>query len=176
MTIVREAQRGRLREPVPRALIVENRWRARRYGLNAALVDWERDEAEATSKRYERWIARLLPAAVELGIWPHLELAVARALSQGSAADQQRSWYKEAGSFERLVEILSDATAEPWAPPSRTTRRDGGRAAGIRRPRTPASADRRTGKSAPTAADGIALELAAAPQSAALPDQPELDR
>ncbi|MGN6516496.1 MAG: carboxylate-amine ligase [Rhizomicrobium sp.] len=176
MTLAMEAQRGRLREPVPRALIVENRWRARRYGLSASLVDWQRDEAVKTSERYARWVARLLPAAVELGIWPALELAVARALSQGSAADQQRSWHKEAGSFESLVETLANATAEPWTPPSRTTRRDSGRAVGTRRPRAPASADIRSGIAAPAAAGGVALELAASPQPAALSNQSELDR
>jgi glutamate---cysteine ligase / carboxylate-amine ligase len=176
MILAEEVQSGRLREPVPRAFIVENKWRARRYGLNASLVDWQRDEAVATSERYGRWVARLLPAAMELGIWPRLELAVARALSQGSVADQQRGWHKEAGSFESLVEILSNATAEPWTPPSRTTRYDAGRKTRTRRPSSPAPADLRVGHAPAAAAGGAALELAAAPGRPALSDQPELDR
>ncbi len=176
MTLAEEVRRGRLREPMPRAFIVENKWRARRYGLNASLVDWQRDEAISTSERYERWIARLLPAAMELGIWPRLELAVARALSQGSAADQQRAWHKEASSFESLVEILSNATAEPWTPPSRTTHRDTARKIGTTRPRPPASADLRIERTPGATTSGVALELVAAPQRSTLSDQPELDR
>lgn len=176
MTLAEEVQRGRLREPVPRALLVENRWRARRHGMNASLVDWDRDEAVNTSERYARWVARLLPAAMELGIWPRLELAVARALSQGSAADQQRAWHKETGSFESLVEILSDATAEPWTPPSRTAHREPGRKTRKQHPRPTAPADLRIDRTPATAAAGVALELAAAPQQSALSDQPELDR
>lgn len=176
MTLAEEARRGRLREPMPRAFIVENKWRARRYGMNASLVDWQRDEAVPASERYGRWVARLLPAAMELGIWPRLELAVARALSQGSAADQQRTWHKESNSFESLVEILSDATAEPWTPPSRTTHRDAGRKVGTRRSRTPAPAELRVDRTPAAAAGGVALELVATPQRPALSDQPELDR
>lgn len=176
MTLAEDAERGRLHDPLPRAFIVENRWRARRYGLNAALVDWQRDEAVATSERYERWVARLLPAAMKLGIWPRLELAVARALSQGAGADQQRAWHKETGSYESLVEILSDATAKPWTPPSRTSRRDTGRKTGTQRPRAPASADIRIDRAPAATTGGVALELATSPQRTALPNQSKLDR
>jgi glutamate---cysteine ligase / carboxylate-amine ligase len=174
MTLAEDAQRGRLREPTPHAFVVENRWRARRHGLNAALVDWQRDEAVPTSERYERWVARLMPAAMELGIWPRLELAVARALSQGSAADQQRAWHQEAGSFESLVEILCDATAEPWTPTG--ARHDFGRRIGPRRPWAPAPTELRIERTPATTASGVALELAAASGQPALSDQPELDR
>lgn len=176
MMLANDAQRGRLREPMPRAFIVENKWRARRYGMNAALIDWQRDEAVPTSERYSRWVARLLPAAMELGIWPRLELAIARALSQGSAAERQRAWYKETGSFESLVGTLCNATAEPWTPLAGTTRRDIGRKTGTQRPWTPAPADIRVERAPSAAAGGIARELAAAPGRPTLSDQPELDR
>ena len=117
-TLAEEAALGRLPEPEPGVWIEENKWRARRHGLGASLVDWRRDEAVPTPQRYERWLARLLPAAKTLGLWPQIELAVAAALSKGSEAGQQRRWHGESGSFESLVKTLVDATAEPWiAPP-----------------------------------------------------------
>jgi glutamate---cysteine ligase / carboxylate-amine ligase len=111
-----EAARGTLPAPEPRVWIEENKWRARRHGLAASLVDWRRDEAVATPQRYERWLARLLPAARELGLWPQIELAVAKALTERTEADQQRLWHGESGSFESVVKSLVEASAEPWAP------------------------------------------------------------
>ncbi|MGD0867621.1 MAG: YbdK family carboxylate-amine ligase [Rhizomicrobium sp.] len=124
VTLTEEAARGRLPEPEPRALIEENKWRARRYGMGALLVDWSRDEALPTPVRFERWLARLLPAALKLGLWPRIEMAVASALQAGTGADQQRVWRSEGATFEGLVKTLVDATAEPWiVPPSIGRRR-----------------------------------------------------
>jgi glutamate---cysteine ligase / carboxylate-amine ligase len=150
-TLAEEAANGTLHAPEPKAWIEENKWRARRHGMNAALIDWTRDEAVPTPVRYERWLARLLPAAVKLGVWPRIELAVAAALSEGTAAEQQRFWRNERGSFEGLVRTLVDATAEPWiAPPSiRRTYRDVYQSPEtgqpIRRPEPASSPDVRTG-------------------------------
>ena len=118
MTLVEEAQRGTLADPEPRVWIEENKWRARRYGMGATFVDWRRNENVAAPIRYERWLARLLPAAVKLGLWPRVELAVASALSAASPAQQQRKWFAATGTFEGLVKHLVDATAEPWIAPT----------------------------------------------------------
>lgn len=147
-TLVKEAASGDLPEPEPRSLIEENKWRARRHGMSASLVDWRQDEAVPTPVRYERWLARLLPAAMELGLWPRIELAVAAALSQGTGADQQRSWHENGGSFESLVTTLVDATAELWIiPPSvRRPRREIHKSPATRKSARPASPpDVRTG-------------------------------
>jgi carboxylate-amine ligase len=124
--LAEEAARGSLGVPEPSMWIEENKWRARRYGLSASLVDCRRDEAVPTPVRYDRWLARLFPAAKALGLWPRIERAVAAALSEGSEADQQRRWQSEGGSFESLVKRLVDASAEPWImrPSIGRTRRD----------------------------------------------------
>src|SRR5258708_21051709 len=100
--------------------IEENGVSARRYGLDARMVDWRRNEVIPTSVRYERWLARLLPAATNLGLWPQLELAVDAALSEGTGAEQQRVWRREGGSFECVVKSLVDATAAARTTPSPT--------------------------------------------------------
>jgi hypothetical protein len=65
--------------------------------------------------RYDRWLARLFPAAKALGVWPRLESAIAAMLAVGTEADQQRRWKNNGGSFEGLVKTLADATAQPWS-------------------------------------------------------------
>jgi carboxylate-amine ligase len=113
--LVGEATRGELPVPDPTARIEENKWRARRYGLDAPLIDWRRDEAVPTPLRYDRWLARLFPAAKALGLWPRLESAVAAALAAGTEADRQRRWKGNGISFEELVKTLADTTAQPWS-------------------------------------------------------------
>jgi carboxylate-amine ligase len=124
--LAEEAASGNLPEPEPRLWIEENKWRVRRHGLNASLVDWRGDEAVSTQARYDRWLARIFPVAKKLGLWPRLEVAVATALLKGTEADQQRRWRSEGGSFESLVKSLVAASAEPWgaAQPVRRTRGD----------------------------------------------------
>lgn len=116
MTLIEETFESRLAPALPTTLIDENKWRARRHGLDAMMVDWARDELVPTPVRFERWLARLLPAAVSLGLWPRIELGVAAALAEGSFAEQQRTWLGESGSFESVVMTLIAATAEPWSP------------------------------------------------------------
>jgi hypothetical protein len=65
--------------------------------------------------RYDRWLARLFPAAKALGLWPRLESAVAAALAAGTEADRQRRWKGNGISFEELVKTLADTTAQPWS-------------------------------------------------------------
>lgn len=124
--LAEEAARGSLGEPEPTVWIEENKWRARRYGLGASLVDWRQGEAVSTPARYDRWLARIFPAAKTLGLWPRIELAVAAALSEGTEADRQRRWHNEGGSFVSLVKSLVDASAEAWmnVPSIKPTRRD----------------------------------------------------
>ncbi|MBS0273999.1 MAG: YbdK family carboxylate-amine ligase [Proteobacteria bacterium] len=122
MVLAEEAAHGSLPEPEPRLWIEENKWRARRYGLNASLVDWRRDEAASIQARFDRWLARLFPVAKTLGLWPRLEVAVAAAFLKGTEADQQRRWRNEGGSFESLVRSLIAASAEPWTAASPVSR------------------------------------------------------
>ena len=116
--LMEEAARGALPEPEPRAWIEENKWRVRRYGQGASLVDWPNEELVTLTARYERWLARIAPAAKTLALWPRIEQALADALSEGTGADQQRRWRSEGGSFENVVKGLADATAEPWMTPA----------------------------------------------------------
>ena len=135
-TLLQEAASGMLPEPEPRIWIEENKWRARRHGTAATFIEWRRNETVPLAVRFERRLGRILPAAVKLDLWPRIELAVAAAFREPTEAEQQRLWYEQEASFERLVDRLVQATAEPWIAPSpiRRTRRDIQKSPGAARP------------------------------------------
>jgi carboxylate-amine ligase len=116
--LAEEAARGTLPQPEPTVWIEENKWRVRRYGFGASVVDWPNDELISVTARYDRWLARIAPAAKTLGLWPRIEHALTTALAEGTGADQQRRWRTEGGSFESVVKSLVAATAEPWIKPA----------------------------------------------------------
>jgi carboxylate-amine ligase len=177
MTLLAEAAAGTLPPPEPRSWIEENKWRVRRHGLEASLVDWRRNEAVPTAVRYERWLSRILPAAVKLGIWPRIELAMDAALSSGTGADQQRMWWNESRSFESVVNSLVAATADSWSAPSTSIsriRRDIENGAGTEKteqPSEPASPTHlRARQASPRSAGGNARRLASPAQRTAVSD------
>jgi carboxylate-amine ligase len=176
MTLAEQAASGSLPEPEPRAWIEENKWRARRHGMAAELVDWRRNEVVATDIRYDRWLARLKPAAIVLGLWPRLERAVQAALAEGTGADRQRLWRQDGGSLESVVKSLVDVTARTWTAPSsiRRNRREISKSPGIGKPEIgPRSApppDVRIGRAPSRAAERHARRVEPASRRAALSD------
>lgn len=72
------------------ACIDENKWRARRHGLCAQWIDWDRDEASDTATHFERWWARLAPRAAHVAERNYWERELADALGEGSFADRLR--------------------------------------------------------------------------------------
>ena len=94
-TLQHELHNGRERPPWSRACIDENKWRARRHGLQAQWIDWYRDEACSTAVRFERWWSRIAFRAEHAGERDYWERQLADALSQGTFADALR---RQAGS------------------------------------------------------------------------------
>jgi len=90
-TLERELRHERAGSVWPRACIEENKWRARRYGLRAQWIDWDRDEACDTATRFDRWWSRLAPRAAHAAERNYWERELADALSEGSFADRLRA-------------------------------------------------------------------------------------
>ena len=95
----------------PVMLIAENKWRAVRYGLDAELVDLERDEERPAREALLELVERAAPYARTLDC-THELAEVERICSRGSGADEQRRTYEREGTLLAVVRNLADLTAE----------------------------------------------------------------
>jgi carboxylate-amine ligase len=93
----------------PVTLVNENKWRAARYGLEAKLVDLERDTERPAHEALRALVEVAEPAARRLGCAPELGL-VERVLDRGSGAEEQRAAYAERGSLLAVAKFLAEQT------------------------------------------------------------------
>lgn len=117
--LVDELDRGRDRTPLSRALIEENKWRARRYGPRARLVDWREDTEQSWPERLAGWCARWSGVnPPECRPQSAFEQALMQAAAAPSSADVQLSdWARRerwGDVTAGLIEATHDAT-ERWA-------------------------------------------------------------
>ncbi len=100
-------------------LIMENRWRAQRYGIDNSLIDFGRSELKTIPALIEELLALVKEDAEALGCWK--ELAHVRTiLRRGTSADRQLAVYHDAinaGAEEReaicaVVHALMRETVE----------------------------------------------------------------
>jgi carboxylate-amine ligase len=96
-------------EPV--TLVAENKWRAARYGLDAELIDFERDTVRPAADAVRALVEQGAPFAERLGCAHELG-QVERLLGRGSGAAEQRRVYEETGSLLAVAQWLADTTAE----------------------------------------------------------------
>ncbi len=89
-TLLLEFASGRQSAIWSRACIEENKWRARRHGLQAQWIEWDRDQACSTSEHFERWWSRIAFRAASPAERSRWERQLADALSEGSYADALR--------------------------------------------------------------------------------------
>jgi carboxylate-amine ligase len=80
---------------IPEVRIAENRWRALRYGLEGALVDFVTGEPVPTRERIAATIEQIRPCARQLGA--EIELQHADELLQANGAERQRAVASEHG-------------------------------------------------------------------------------
>lgn len=94
-------------QPLP--LVAENKWRAARYGLDAELVDLERDEKRPARDAVRALVDLARPAASRLGCAAELD-QVERICKDGSGAAEQRRVFEESGSLLAVAQWLAEAT------------------------------------------------------------------
>lgn len=94
-----------------RALIMENKWRAQRWGLVSKLIDFgKRSEVEAVALVHE--MVELVDDVVDmLGSRKEVEYLLHIA-EHGTSADRQLRVYEETGSLEAVVDHLMAETME----------------------------------------------------------------
>jgi glutamate---cysteine ligase / carboxylate-amine ligase len=93
----------------PRTLVEENKWRAARYGLDAQLIDFSRDEARQAREAALELVELALPCARKLGCEAQLD-EIERLCARGSGADEQRRVEKEEGTLLAVAKWLAEQT------------------------------------------------------------------
>lgn len=93
----------------PVTLVGENKWRAVRRGLDADLVDLERDEERPARRAIAELVELAAPAADRLGCREELG-EVERLCERGTGADEQRRVHEESGSLLGVARWLCDRT------------------------------------------------------------------
>jgi glutamate---cysteine ligase / carboxylate-amine ligase len=95
-TLAERHDRGVVTAAQPVTLIAENKWRAVRYGLDANLVDLERDEERPAREALLDLAELARPAAQRLGCLDELDL-LEPLLARGDGASEQRAAAEAAG-------------------------------------------------------------------------------
>lgn len=92
-----------------RALIMENKWRAARYGLDGKLIDFGKQTEVDTRSLIEELLDFVRDVVDELGSAKELEY-IQTILKEGTGADRQLRVFAETGSLERVVDYMIEQT------------------------------------------------------------------
>jgi carboxylate-amine ligase len=88
-------------------MVLQNKWRSCRYGLNAKLVDTYTYEAFSAKERVGQLVRRLRPEAEALGCKDYLESCLDIA-SRPSWSERQRSIYEQTQDSTEIVRTLTE--------------------------------------------------------------------
>ena len=104
-----EIDRGTYQHDHHPMVVRQNKWRAARYGLNAALVDSFTYELSSARDEVRSLVERLRPVALELGAAPYLDRAAE--LASGPAwADRQLALLEQTRDPAEVVRRMSAAS------------------------------------------------------------------
>ena len=93
-----------------RALIMENKWRAARYGLDARIHDFSTGQSATARDSTRNLLEALRPVSQDLGCESELE-GLLDIVGGGSGADKQRTVFQKRGSTKDVARYLAEATA-----------------------------------------------------------------
>ncbi len=88
-----------------RLLIMENKWRAARYGLDGKLIDFGRRVEVPMRDLVEEYLAFVDDVVDELGCREEVE-GIRKIVEMGSGADRQLQIFKETGDLTRVVDYI----------------------------------------------------------------------
>jgi glutamate---cysteine ligase / carboxylate-amine ligase len=104
-----------------RALIMENKWRAARYGINGKMIDWGKQMQVPVRDLILEYLEFIDDVVDELGSREEIEY-VHKIMEMGSGADRQIRVFEETGDLKKVVDYIIQETevgvAEAAAPVS----------------------------------------------------------
>jgi glutamate---cysteine ligase / carboxylate-amine ligase len=104
-----------------RALIMENKWRAARYGLNGKMIDFGKQTQVPVRELILEYLKFVDDVVDELGSREEIEY-VHKIMEMGSGADRQIHVFEETGDLKKVVDYIIEETevgvAEAAAPVS----------------------------------------------------------
>jgi carboxylate-amine ligase len=100
-----------------RMLIMENKWRAARYGLDGKLIDFGKRIEVAERELIEEYLTLVDDVVDELGSREEISY-VRRILETGTGADRQLRVFRETGDLKRVVDYIVEETEAGLFSPS----------------------------------------------------------
>jgi glutamate---cysteine ligase / carboxylate-amine ligase len=92
-----------------RALIMENKWRAARYGLDGKLIDFGKQKEVPARDLVEEYLEFVDDVVDELGSREELNY-IRKIVETGSGADRQLRVFKETGDLKKVVDYIAAET------------------------------------------------------------------
>ncbi len=94
-----------------RALVMENKWRAARWGLRGKLIDFRKEEEVPTPVLIDEILEFVDDVVDELGSREEVE-RVRWIVENGTGADRQLAAYRERGNFKGLMDYIVEETQQ----------------------------------------------------------------
>jgi carboxylate-amine ligase len=88
-----------------RALIMENKWRAARYGLRGKLIDFGREEERPAKELMLEYLEFVDDVLDELGSRSEVEY-IRTILERGNGAERQLEVFEQTGDLKKVVEYM----------------------------------------------------------------------
>jgi len=98
-----------------RALIMENKWRALRYGLEGKLIDFGKQTEVPIRDLIYEYLNFVEDVVDELGSRQHINY-IHRILEMGTGADRQLRVFHETGDLKKVVDYIIEETLAGLAP------------------------------------------------------------
>jgi len=92
-----------------KSLLMENKWRAARYGLDGKLIDFGKQMEVPERDLLEEYLAFVDDVVEELGSREEIEY-IREIMKMGSGADRQLQVYRETGDLKAVMDYIIDET------------------------------------------------------------------
>jgi carboxylate-amine ligase len=92
-----------------RSLLMENKWRAARYGINGKLIDFGKQTEVPERELLEEYLAFVDDVVDELGSREEVEY-IRKIMDMGTGADRQLRVYEETGDMKAVMDYIIEET------------------------------------------------------------------